>query len=47
MKKYHKAAVDFEDSKSLDPNNENLNLEYKKLNGVKFIEINGWGNEER
>lgn len=45
QKKYYEAAVDFEDAKELEPNNENLFLEYKKLHGIKFIEINGWGNE--
>jgi len=40
------AAKDFEDAKELEPDNEKLYLEYKKLNGIKFIEINGWGNEQ-
>ena len=45
MKDYYKAAKDFEDAKELNPTNDKLFLEYKKLAGIKFIPINEWGKE--
>lgn len=43
---YFQAAVDFEDAIDLCPENKALRLEYKKLQGVSFTDINGWGNEQ-